>query len=132
MEARKAEELRKSVKIGRTVYDVAVDSETVIAGETTYPMPGYGNNYGTEYVIHLTKSKRWAKKLVNCWNNTYATRGHGMTDYWTDYESFVERKEAEGLISEVKARLEQAEDSTPDIKEIFDLIVSKFEPEETA
>jgi len=127
VEERKAKEIRKSVKIGNTVYDVAVDGKSIIAGETHYPLPGYGNCYGTEYKIEITNSKRWARKEIYCFNNTYATRGHGMTDGWTDYEGFMKRKEAEKLIAEVKKKLEQAEGGTPDVREVFDIVVSQFQ-----
>jgi len=118
-EVKKEEKLEKSVKIRSTVYEVEIKDGKLSASETNYPMPGYSNNYGTEYVVDTTHSKRWAKLEINCWNNTYATRGHGMTDYWIDAVGYVRRKEAEEFIKTVKEELERAENGTPDVLEVF-------------
>jgi len=115
----------KSVKIGSTVYKVGVDEDRIWAEETTYPLPGYGNNYGTGYEIDLDYSKGWAQTEVYCWNSTWATRGHGMTDSWTDSVGYIRKGEAKEFYKEVVSKLEEAEDGTPDVKDVFDMVKDK-------
>jgi len=114
--------MRKSVKMGKTVYSVRVDEDTITAEETTFPLSGYGNNYGTEYTIDLSYSKGWAEATISCYNNTWATRGHGMTDYWTESTGYIRKGEAKEFYKEVVQELEEAEDGTPDVKDVFDMI----------
>ncbi len=116
------EKLKKSVKIGSTVYQVTITDNEISASETVYPLSGYGNNYGTEWVISLTASKRWARVATKGWNNTYATRGHGLTDSWTISQSYMPKAEAEKLKDDVTKALAEAEDGTPDVKAVFQQI----------
>jgi len=116
------EKIVKSVKIGKTVYKVSVDNDGISASETVYPMPGYGNNYGTEYIIDLSYSKGWAQVRVECWNSTWATRGHGMTDFWTEATAYMRKNEAREFVKEVYEELKEAEDGTPDVKDVFDKV----------
>ena len=115
---------RKSVKIGKTVYVVRVgeDLKRIEVEETVYPLFGYGNNYGTRYKIDLDYSKGWALAEISCWNATWATRGHGMTDYWTEATGYIRKSVAKKIMEQVETMLENAENGTPDVKEIFDAI----------
>ena len=117
----------KSVKIGKTVYEVGVDEDRIWAEETTYPLPGYGNNYGTEYTIDLSYSRGWAEATIKCYNNTWATRGHGMTDCWTEAVGYIRKGEAKEFYKEVVQELEEAEDGTPDVKDVFDKVKARVE-----
>jgi len=122
-EVREVEKIKKTVKIKGTVYGVELIGDVELAAwETNYPLPGYGNNYGTEYIVKSNYSKGWAKLEIACWNNTYATRGHGMTDSWIESQGYVRRKEAEKFIATIKEELKKAEDGTPDVAEIFDKV----------
>lgn len=117
----------KSVKMRGTVYGVEVLDNKIIASRTIYPLSGYGNNYGTEYVIDLNYSKGWARLLVNCWNDGWACRGHGMTAYWTEGIGYARKSEAKKFVEKIKKELEEAEDGTPDIYRVFDIIRSFVE-----
>jgi len=119
--------MRKSVKIGKTVYEVKAEEDHISADETTYPLPGYGNNFGTIYTIDLSYSENWAKVTIECYNNTWGTRGHGMTDYWTEATGYMKKAEARKFHEEVIRELEKAENGTPDVKAIFDKIKMKAE-----
>ena len=119
--------MKKSVKIGKTTYEVEVGEDYIRAEETTYPLSGYGNNYGTGYEIDLSYSKGWAKAEIYCWNNTWATRGHGMTDSWTESEGYIRRGEAKEFYDSIVQELQEAEDGTPDVKDVFDEIKAKVE-----
>ena len=121
------EKLKKSVKIGNTVYSVRVEENFISAEETTFPLPGYGNSFGTEYSIDLSYSKGWAKVAINCYNNTWATRGHGMTDCWTEAVGYIRKGEAKEFYKEVVQELEEAEDGTPDVKDVFDKVKARVE-----
>ena len=121
------EALKKSVKIGKTVYEVKVEEDAIIAEETTFPLPGYGNNFGTGYAIDLGYSKGWAKVEIYCWNNTWATRGHGMTDSWTEAVGYIRKGEAKKFYELIKLELGEAEDGTPEVKKIFDQVKNKVE-----
>jgi len=121
------EKLKKSVKIGDTVYKVVVREDSVDATETVYPLPGYGNNYGTGYYIDLDYSKGWAKVEIYCWNNGWGCRGHGMTDSWTEAVGYIRKGEAKEFYEEVVQELKEAEDGTPDVKDVFDKIKAKVE-----
>jgi len=123
----KMKELVKSVKIGKTVYKVRIEEDVIIAEETTYPLSGYGNNYGTGYSIDLGYSKGWAKVEIYCWNSTWATRGHGMTDSWTEAVGYIRKGEAKKFREVIMQKLKEAEDGTPEVKEVFDKIKMKVE-----
>ena len=86
--------MKKSVRIGQTVYSVKVNEDTITAEETTFPLSGYGNNFGTGYSIDLNYSKAWAKVEVYCWNNNWGCRGHGLTDSWTDSVGYIRKGDA--------------------------------------
>jgi len=119
--------MRKTVKIGKTVYTVEVGEDSIRAEETTYPKPGYGNNFGTTYIIDLSYSENWAEVTIECYNNTWATRGHGMTDYWTEATGYMRKAEARKFHEVVIRELEKAENGTPDVKAVFDKIKMKAE-----
>ena len=121
------EALKKSVRIGQTVYSVKVDEDTITAEETTFPLSGYGNNFGTGYSIDLNYSKAWAKVEVYCWNNNWGCRGHGLTDSWTESVGYIRKGDAKEFYEEVLHELERAEDGTPDVKEVFDKVKAKVE-----
>jgi len=118
-------ELKKSVKIKNTLYEVEVNEDGVIAEEYVYTMPGYGNGYGTGWQIELNYSKGWARAVIYCWNNTWGCRGHGMNDSWTDSTGYMRKGEAKEFIEKVKQKLIDAEDGTPDVKEVFDMVKEK-------
>jgi len=123
------EKIKKTVKIGQTVYAVKVkENGEIEASETVYPTPGYGNNYGTSYTVY-PPSKKWARTQVWCWNSTYGTRGHGLSDSWTQDQGFIEASEAAKFLEEITKKLQDAEDTTPDIKAIFDEIRAKVQTE---
>jgi len=104
------EKVSKSVKIGAAVYTVEAGEDGVTARETHFPVKGYGNNYGTEYAIFLTKSKRWAKIKIK-------------VNFWTEHDDFTEIATAEQLIAKIRESLNEAEDGTPDVKQVFDEII---------
>ena len=114
--------MRKSVKIGKTVYEVRVGEDRIEAEETVYPLSGYSNCYGTEYIIDLNYSKGWAKAEISCWNATWACRGHGMTDSWIESEGYIRKRQVRELLERVKKMLEEAEDKTPDVYNVFELV----------
>lgn len=122
--------MEKTVRKGKIRYGVIVylDEENspyrVEAWWAEYPLSGYGNNYGTSYDIDLAYSNRWAKVEVNCWNATGATRGHGMTDSWTEAEDYVNHKEAREFVEEVLEESNEAEDGTPDVLDIYEKVRS--------
>jgi hypothetical protein len=126
----KEEKIEKSVKIGKTVYTVKTFGSRLEAEETTYPLAGYGNCVVTTYIISLNYSKKWAKFMVKCFNNGYASRGHGMTEGWVDLEDYEEKAKARELFDAVKQKLLEAEDGTPEVKLVFDMVAlySKFNP----
>jgi len=119
--------MKKSVKIGKTVYEVKIEEDAIIAEEATYPLPGYGNNFGTGYEIDLSYSKGWAKMSIYAWNNSWACRGHGMMDHWTEAVGYIRKGEAKEFYEEVVQELKEAEDGTPDVKDVFDKIKAKVE-----
>jgi len=121
------EALKKSVKIGKTVYEVKAEEDAIIAEETTYPLSGYGNNFGTGYEIDLGYSKGWAKTSIYAWNNTWATRGHGMTDYWTEAVGYIRKGEAKTFCEVIMQKLKEAENGTPEVKDVFDKVKAKVE-----
>ena len=90
--------LKKTVRIGKTVYSVKVEKDYISAEETTYPLSGYGNNFGTGYEVDLDYSKAWAKVSIYAWNSTWATRGHGMTDSWTEAVGYIRKAEAKSCL----------------------------------
>jgi len=112
--------VKKSVKIGNTVYTVKVEADVVEISETTYPKPGWGNNFSTIYILDLGYSKRWARIYVECVNNGWACRGHGMTAVWAEDEDFLPIAEAREILSKIRSVLAESEDGTPDVKEVFD------------
>jgi hypothetical protein len=118
--------IEKSVKIKSTVYEVSVGDNGVKAIETAYPLAGYGNYCGKAYVIIINYSKRWAKLAVRRFNNGYATSGHGMTESWTAFECYEEKAKARELFEAVKQKLQEAEDGTPEVKTVFDMVALYF------
>jgi len=123
----KMEALKKSVKIGKTVYEVKIEEDHIVAEETTFPLPGYGNNFGTGYSIDLNYSKGWAEAEIYCWNNTWGCRGHGLTDSWTEATGYIRKGEAKTFCEVIAQMLKKAEDGTPDVKAVFDKIKMKVE-----
>jgi hypothetical protein len=119
--------MKKKVDFKKKVYIVEIDDGTVSATEVVYPMPGYGNSYSTDYVIDLNYSKAWARAYIYCFNNTWACRGHGMTEGWTSAQGYIRKGEIKEFVERVKGELERAEDGTPEVKEIYDVIKSKVE-----
>jgi hypothetical protein len=127
---KRMEKIEKSVKIRNTVYEVRVMEDRIEAEETTYPLPGYGNYVSTKYIVDLGYSKAWAKYIIECVNQGYACRGQGQTAGWVDLEDYARKEGAKKLWEAVRAKLETAEDGTPDVKEVFDMVAleSKFNP----
>ena len=121
------EALKKSVKIGKTVYEVKIEEDAIIAEETTFPLTGYGNNFGTGYAIDLGYSKGWAKVSIYAWNGTWATRGHGLTDSWTEAVGYIRKGEAKKFCEVIIQMLKEAENGTPEVKAVFDKIKMKAE-----
>jgi len=112
------------VKLKDTVFTVKVDEEQVSATETTFPMPGYGNNYSTYYVIDITYSKGWAKVTVELSSDGWDI-GRGLTSWWEDCAAYLRRGEAKKFRDEVIQRLKEAENGTPDVIDIFEAIKQK-------
>jgi hypothetical protein len=127
---KRMEKIEKSVKIRNTVYEVRLMENRIEAEETEYPLPGFGNYVSTKYIVDLDYSKAWAKYVIECMNMGYACRGHGQTEGWVDLEDYARKESALKLFEAVRAKLETAEDGTPDVKEVFDMIAleSKFNP----
>jgi hypothetical protein len=116
------EKLEKSVKMGKTVYRVEVRDDEIVATATTFPLGSqYGNCYWDDWTIDTVYSKGWAKASVGGGGNGYARRG-SMVESWVDSTGYVRKAKAEAFKAEVIAKLEKAEDGTPDVKEVFDFV----------
>ena len=124
METEKQTEIKKSVKLKDTVFTVKVDEEQVSATETTFPMPGYGNNYGTAYSIDITYSKGWAQALIEGFSDGWNT-GHGLTAWWTECTAYMRKGEAKKFRDEVIQQLKEAENGTPDVLDVFNAVKQK-------
>jgi len=118
------EKLKKSVKVKNTVYTVKVDEEQVTAEETTFPMKGYGNNYSTTYTVDLSYSKGWAKVTIEYSSDGWDI-GHGLTSWWEDCRGYLRKGEAKKFKAEIIQRLQEAENGTPDVIDIFEAIKQK-------
>lgn len=86
---------------GRTKYYLSVSDDGAVAEETVYPLAGYGNNFGTGWKIDLTSKRKYAVVTKYAWNATYATRGHGLTDAWTEGKTTIPKEKARELINEI-------------------------------
>jgi hypothetical protein len=111
-------EIKKEVDFGKKYYVVRV-SDRVSAKEVVFPMPGFGNSYSTEYGIDLSYSKAWARAYIYCFNNTWACRGHGMTEGWVESQGYVRKGEIKDFVERIREELKNAENGTPEILDIF-------------
>jgi hypothetical protein len=116
-------EEKKSVKIAKTVYSVEVRDDAIVATATTFPMPKYGNCYWDDCTINIEYSKGWAQITSGGGGNGWARRG-SMVESWVDSTGYVRKAKAEAFKAEVIAKLEKAEDGTPDVKEVFDFVIA--------
>jgi hypothetical protein len=123
------EKLKKSVTIDNTSYTVKIANDTITATEYTHTLPGYGNGFGTEYIIDLCGKGKYARTTVYCYNCTWACRGHGVSDAWIETSGFLAKKDAEQLLQKVKNDLLNAEDDTPDVLSVFCECVDKVNPD---
>jgi len=114
--------VEKKVGIGNKVFDVKISDGEIRARETIFPHKNYSNNFGTEYVININYSKKYAKAEIGCWNDGWATRGHGMTDAWTDSIAYLTKAEAKRVFAKAQQKLMEAEDGTPDVQEAFAIV----------
>jgi len=113
--------MRKTVKIGKTVYSVKVEEDEIDACATTYPRSGYGNCYEDGWTIELNYSRGWARLTVNGADHGWARRG-SMENSWIDAVGYIRKAEAKEFKAVILKELEQAEDGTPDVKEVFNKI----------
>jgi len=58
-------EMKKTVKIGKTVYSVKVSEDEIDACAVTYPLSGYGNCYEDGWTVELNYSKGWTRATIN-------------------------------------------------------------------
>ena len=118
----KEKEMEKNVVYGKHVYSIFVGEHGLAAEDGYFPLPGYGNSVHTTYEIDLSYSRGWAKiEVTEC---RYNWNGTGC---YTQAIGYVRKNEAKRFIDNIRKRLKDAEDGTPDIKEVFDAIVSWVE-----
>ena len=116
--------MKKRWSKGNEIYWVIIHDDSVTAGVFVKTLgDGYGNGYGTEYIVDLNiDSKKYASIRVECYNSTWACRGHGMNDDWTEAEDNIKREEAIKFVNEIKKEFEEAEDETRDVKELYEKV----------
>jgi len=116
--------MKKRWDKGNKIYWVVVDEDGVVAGIFTKALgDGYGNGYGTQHIVDLSiNSKKYASVKVNCYNSSWACRGHGMNDEWIEAEDNIGKEEAIEFVNEIKRELEDAEDETKDVEELYEKI----------
>jgi hypothetical protein len=49
-----------------------------------------------------------------------------MTESWTAFECYEEKAKARELFEAVKQKLQEAEDGTPEVKTVFDMVALYF------
>jgi len=86
---------------GRTKYYLSISDEGAVAEEIVYPLAGYGNNFGTGWKIDLASKRKYAVIVKYAWNETYATRGHGLTDSWTEGKTTIPKEKAKAIVDEI-------------------------------
>lgn len=118
-EAVEVKKLSKSVKIGKTVYEVTVEPDYLEIEKTVYPLVGYGNNYGSGMRLNLNYSRGWAQVKSYSWANGWAIRGE-LTGSYEDGVSYIRKSKAREIIEKAYIMLSQAENGTPDVKEVWD------------
>ncbi len=119
-------EIEKSVSYGSAEYIVYVGENELEAQKKVYPLAGYGNNYGRGYYINLSYSRAWASVEVYEWADGWAIRG-SLSGWYTIGKGYVRKSEAKKFVENIRLRLLKAEDGTPEVKEVFDAIVSWVE-----
>ena len=123
----KKEVVKKEVDFGKKYYRVRATGDEVSAKEAIFPLVGYGNSYSTEYVIDLKYSKAWARVYIYCFNNSWACRGHGLTEGWTEAQGYVRKGEIKDFVERIREELKNAENGTPEVLEVFREVREKVE-----
>jgi len=114
--------MKKTVKLGKTVYAVEVSEDEVVAEATTYPIPRAGNCYVDGWIIELGYSKGWAKVRRYYEGHGYARFG-SMEEAGTLSTGYARKGTAQSFREQIEKELEEAEDQTPDVKRLYDKIV---------
>ena len=105
----------KKVRIGQDEYIVSIGPSVLMAlGRWG---AGYSDEVQDKYIVNLNHSKSWASITHE---KVYV---QGLMQFLINVD-YVRKGEARKFIENVKKRLEQAEDNTPEVKEVFDAVIS--------
>ena len=120
----KMEKMKKSVRIGKAMYEIEIEGGEIRTHKREYAEIGYANCYGTACVYNLGKD--WARITVWGYNRDWATRGHGPVEAWIEHQDRMAQWMAQDIMQEVKRRLSEVENGTCEVKELHDYICSMF------
>ena len=98
------EKMKKSVKIGKVIYEVEMEGDKIKTHKREYIKTGYDNCYGTKCVCDLGHED-WAK--ITVW-------GYNHMAQWM----------ARGIAQIMKQKFDKAKDGTYEVKELHDYICS--------
>lgn len=122
--------IKKEVEINNNVYVVEIDKDgDLILERIRFMLPDWGNNISTVCIVRMntSKSNKYVTVEINAQNNTWASRGHGMSDAWNMSKCYINKKEVQTILQNVQHKLADAEDDTPDVQDLFDEICNNLQ-----
>ena len=115
---------KKSVRIGKVMYEVEIEGGEIRTHKREYVKTGYGNCYGARCVYSLGKD--WARITVWGYNHDWATRGHGPVEAWIEHQDRMAQWMAQDIRQEIERRFNKVKNETYEVKELHDCICSMF------